>query len=363
MKVLFITRSTLLKGFGGDSVQILSTAKYLRKLDVQVDLKLCDEEIDYSPYDIIHLFNIIRPADLLIHISKCNKPYVVSTIFLDYEDYEKKQRKGPLKLLSYFFSKDTIEYIKAIGRFIKNGEKLNSLAYLWLGHKKSIAKIANGASLLLPNSKSEYLRLEQYLGFSTNYQAINNGIDHHRHMSLEGDHEKEEDLVICAARIEGNKNQYNLIKALNNTEFRLKIIGKPAPNHLKYYEACQAIAAPNVSFLGFIELDELAIQYQKANVHVLPSFCETCGLSSLEAAFHKCNLVITKGGDTQDYFEEEAFYCDPEDPQSILDAVRLAAKSAYSKKLNDKVRDSYTWEYAAKQTLHAYNTVLNETKS
>jgi len=36
--------------------------------------------------------------------------------------------------------------------------------------------------------------------------------------------------VLCIARIEGIKNQLNLIKALNDTEFNVLLIGSHAPN-------------------------------------------------------------------------------------------------------------------------------------
>ncbi len=363
MKVLFISRATLYSGFGGDSVQIFGTAKYLKTIGVNVDIKLCNEEIDYSAYDLIHFFNIIRPADILIHAMQCNKPYVVSTIFLDYTAFEKEQRGGMLKWLKFFFSKDSIEYLKVIGRWIKNGEKINSTSYLWLGHKRSMNKIAKGATLLLPNSVSEYRRLESYLGSPFPYTPIPNGIDLKQYDKFESDVQKEKDLVICVARIEGNKNQLNLIRALNNTEFRLKLIGKAAPNHQAYLSKCKEEAAPNIEFVGFLELEELTQEYKKANVHILPSFCETTGLSSLEAAFHHCNLVITKGGDTKEYFQEEVIYCDPSDPSSILESVRKASNSAPSEKLYELVKTTYTWKNAARETLQSYRKVLDSASS
>lgn len=364
IRVLFITRSTWLKGFGGDSLQLSSTAKYLGKLGVEVDIKSCRNKIHYDKYDLIHIFNIIRPADTLSHILKSGKPYVISTIFLDYEDFEKSQRKGLLKLLNLFLSKDAIEYLKTIGRYLKNAEKISSLQYVWLGHRKSILQLAKGADLLLPNSHSEYNRLEKYLGFSKDYMRVFNGIDLQQHKIADNKLiQKEENLVICVARIEGNKNQLNLIKALNNTEFKLKIIGKPAPNHLKYYRECKKIAADNIEFTGFISLEGLIENYRKAKVHILPSFCETCGLSSLEAAFHQCSLVITKGGDTEEYFQEEAIYCDPNDTDSILQAVRKACSMKPSEKLYEKILSEYTWENAAQQSLQAYRKVLQSAQS
>jgi hypothetical protein len=70
VKVLFISRATLflLKDKGGDTIQVINTAKYLKALGADVDILLCNDEIDYSSIDPIHFFNIIRPADILYHI-------------------------------------------------------------------------------------------------------------------------------------------------------------------------------------------------------------------------------------------------------------------------------------------------------
>ena len=88
MKVLFISRATLFKDPGGDTIQIINTAENLKKLEVDVDIKVANDKIDYCHYDLIHFFNIIRPSDILAHISKNNNPFVVSTIFVDYSEYE-----------------------------------------------------------------------------------------------------------------------------------------------------------------------------------------------------------------------------------------------------------------------------------
>src|SRR5690606_8764638 len=122
-------------------------------------------------------------------------------------------------------------------------------------------------------------------------------------------------------------------------------------NHLKYYNECRKIAADNIEFTGFIPLQGLIENYRKAKVHILPSFSETCGLSSLEAAYHQCSLVISKGGDTQEYFMEEACYCDPNDIESILQAVKKAASLASSKKLYNRIVNELSWEKAAQQSL------------
>jgi glycosyltransferase involved in cell wall biosynthesis len=169
---------------------------------------------------------------------------------------------------------------------------------------------------------------------------------------------KDNNLVVCAARIEGLKNQLNLIKALNNSSFTVLIVGEPAPNQNRYYKKCRGIAADNIIFTGRLTQKELAAFYRRAKVHVLPSWFETCGLSTLEAAAMGCNVVITDKGYTREYFGDDAFYCDPSDPASILYAVKQASKSDCRKELQRKILNNYTWQRAAAVTLKAYKKII-----
>lgn len=363
MKVLFIARSTLFTVFGGDTVQIESTAKYLRKEGVTVDVRLTHETINYDNYDLLHFFNIIRPADILKHIRKSKKPFVVSTIFVDFSEYEKGNRKGAAGWITNIFSADQLEYVKSIARWIKNGEPIQSFEYLVNGHRRSVRSVASKASMLLPNSLNEYERFKTRYRMERPFKVIYNAIDRDvfSNRSSAGGKARNEKLVLCAARIEGQKNQLNLIKALNNTAYTLYLIGKPAPNHIAYYEACKRIAAGNIHFLGFTTQDKLAQLYKEAKVHVLPSWNETCGLSSLEAAYNGCNIVVTDKGDTVEYYGDHAWYCDPADPASIFEAVDKAAKSSYDIQLFQKIEATFNWTRAALDTLSAYKSVLKTT--
>jgi len=177
MNVLFIARATLYSGYGGDTVQILSTAKYLRKLGVSVDIRLCNETIDYEPYNLIHFFNITRPADALFHVRKSQKPYVVSTIFVDYSEYHQYHDRGIYALPGKIFSRDQTEYIKTIARQFKNKETITSKEYLVKGHWNAVRQLANGAALLLPNSESEYQRFKKSYQIECPYRIVYNGID------------------------------------------------------------------------------------------------------------------------------------------------------------------------------------------
>jgi glycosyltransferase involved in cell wall biosynthesis len=358
MKVVFISRASLYSDKGGDTVQIINTAAQLRTLGIGVDIFLANEEPDYALYDLLHFFNIIRPDDILPHITRTQKPFVVSTIFVDYSEYEKKARQGPSAFLFKFLSPDFIEYFKALARFLVNGQKIKSAYYLFNGQRRSIRKIIKKTSMLLPNSKSEYDRLLNSYGIQQKYSVIPNGIDSDLFKPRITKIERDDRLILCVARIEGRKNQLNLIRAVANSPYRLILIGAMSTNQVDYYEQCKRAAGPNIEFINFLEQEALLDYYLKAKVHALPSWFETTGLSSLEAAAMGCNIVITRKGDAYEYFKENAYYCDPESPDSIFQAVDQAARNNVPEALSSTVVEQFNWAIAAKKTKDVYLEIL-----
>jgi glycosyltransferase involved in cell wall biosynthesis len=356
MRVAFIARSTLYSTPGGDTVQVLATAKYLRKLGVDVDVKASTDNIDYNAYHLLHFFNIIRPADILKHI-RSGKPYVVSTIFVDYTGYDRTQRAGLAGTLFKLLSPGATEYAKAIARALTGKDRIASGEYLWRGHNNSIRKILNGAAHLLPNSENEYRRLREAFNIDKKYTVVPNGIDTEIFPSSQL-MQKDPLMVVCAARIEGIKNQLNLVKALNNTQFKLYLIGNPAPSQQAYYRECKRMAAANIFFIDNLPQPELLEYYARAKVHALPSWFETTGLSSLEAAAMGCNIVAGNRGDAAEYFGNRACYCDPASPQNILAAVEKAAAQPVDAALEQEIRTKFTWEQAALSTVQAYSTII-----
>lgn len=362
MKVLMITRSTLYAQPGGDTVQVLQTAHHLRSSGIEVDVMLSSGRVDYTPYDLIHFFNMIRPADIIHHVKHSGKPYVVSTIFVEYNEYDRYHRKGWFAWPFRFLSGEGAEYVKTVMRWVLGKDTLVSPSYLWQGQWRSVRFVLKKASMLLPNSVSEWKRICKKYGNTNKYKVVPNGIDPGL-FYYDASVRKNPALVVCAARIEGIKNQLNLIRAINGTKFRLLLIGSPAPGQAGYYRECRRIAGNNIEFIGSVPQEELLKYYQEAAVHILPSWFETTGLSSLEAAAAGCNIVISNRGDAGEYFREHAFYCDPSSPDSIYEAIDKAAKAPLPTALQQKISEQYTWAQATAVTMQAYHELITDETS
>ena len=111
--------------------------------------------------------------------------------------------------------------------------------------------------------------------------------------------------------------------------------------------------------MGKMPQAELIQYYNKAKVHVLPSWFELCGLASLEAAAMGCNPVVTDNGYARSYCGDEAFYCDPSDPGSIQQAIENAAKADSNLHLQNMIREQFTWKRTAEKICIVYKNMIS----
>ena len=85
MKVLLQSRVNLFSVSGGDTIQVLKTKEYLCRLGIDTDIST-ELEPDVSYYDIVHLFNIIRPQEIYLqalNAKKLRKKIVLSPVYVD----------------------------------------------------------------------------------------------------------------------------------------------------------------------------------------------------------------------------------------------------------------------------------------
>ena len=357
MRIALISRSSLFKVKGGDTTQIVKTSEELNRLGIETEIRLADENINYEKYDLLHFFNLIRPADHLLHIRRSNKPYLVSTIYLDYTQFDKFGRPAFQKFLFSTLGKHPSELFKNSYRYIKKQDKLITYSYL-LGHQKAMKAVLRDAAMLLPNSTSEYIRIVNDLDIEKDYIVVPNGIDSRIFGKIPKNVTREE-KVCCVGQVYGMKNQLKLIKACKKIKVPLELIGKSPPNHKKYYNLCLERSNEHIKFVDFMPQEYLLKFYASSKVHALPSWFETTGLSSLEAGAMGCNLVVGIGGDTREYFGDYASFCDPLNQTTIEKAIEAALNKPTTDNLREKILNDYTWEKAAKKTLEAYQKVLN----
>lgn len=332
MNILFQIRDDYLKNLAGDSIQMLKTKEYLEKLGVNVSIST-SFHTNLENYDLIHLFNLIRVKEtygFAQNVMKQNKKYVISTIYWDMTDYINKDKNSP----------STLEWWK------KNNILRN--------------KVLLEAAALLPNSNMEIQVLNKAFGIDHSCYVIPNCSDRmfysaNGHKFIEKFGLK--DFILCVGRLSYRKNQLTLIDAVKKTDYKLVLIGRKSSED--YYQLCKNEANDNVIFIDELKHHDLISAYGAAKVHVLPSWFETPGLSSLEAGIAGCNIVTTDRGCTKEYFRDMVNYCNPENVESIYQSIVDAFRKPKEKTLSDYILNHYTWEAAAKKTLDTYIDVLS----
>jgi glycosyltransferase involved in cell wall biosynthesis len=214
------------------------------------------------------------------------------------------------------------------------------------------------ADLLLPNSQMEADTIHAELGVTTPAAVVPNGINGVVFGQPPSSGERDID-VLYVGRIEPHKNQLGLITALADRPLRVVIVGPPHPHHEAYVRRCRETAGANIEFVSDTSQQDLVAFYQRAKVHALPSWFETTGLVSLEAAALGCNVVTTDRGYAREYFGAQAWYCDPAEPGSIVAAITAARSAPPDPALRQRVLECYTWAATAVATAKAYEMALS----
>lgn len=351
MKVLFDTHNLTLQNHGGQEVQIAQTKKYLEELDVEVKYYNKFED-KIENYDLYHLFgsNSVEHINLVMHIKDKGIPIVLSPVYWNSFEKDLNDSKTILNKLFVLFKESQ-----------KYSEKI-------MGYNLSLINPTNFylniADSILPNSKLEASHLTKNFQFDKNKLiVVHNGVEK---FYLNGNKDifinkyKLSDFILFVGRIEPKKNVLSLIKAVNETEYNLIIVGSGESN-LSYYKLCKKYANNNIKFLGEIphESEMLRSVYSAAKCFALPSWLETPSISALEAGLAGCNMVITDRGSTKEYFDEMVYYCNPKDIKTIRKGIDLAMNSKKQNLLSKHILKKFSWESIAKNTLEEYKKIIN----
>ncbi|MDN3019185.1 glycosyltransferase [Paenibacillus sp. BSR1-1] len=364
MKVLFQTRINVFERRGGDTVQLLKTKEFIEKLYPEIEIDIINEpDIDLSDYDIVHIFNLLRPQETALYVENAkrqNKKVALSTIYWKSEEFEKLAQIGLRRFVNKLISYESIEKIRAMYRYYLDGEKhKGTLLVIQKGFQNLQKYIVQNSDILLPNGEGEITLLKKELELQqiSEYVVVPNAIDTHI-FSPNKIPQTDREIILCVGRIEPRKNQLNLVKAVKELPYKVYLVGKAHPTQKKYYENVKEASGENVVIVDEMNQEELSKLYQRAKVHVLPSWYDTPGLVSLEAAMNRCNIVVTDRGTTKEYFGDLAFYCEPNNIESIRKSIIAAYNAEYNKKLENRILQNYTWENTAKKTVEGYKKIL-----
>jgi len=351
MRVLFVNRPDADERPGGDTVQMHETARALRDLGLEVDEHLGPSSTEQmSRYDVVHLFNLQTPFFTAPEAAKAKLAGVklaVSTIYWDFA--------AEIRLAT---SPHWMRLEKLAGRGLALAIARWRAKAAAPEERQCMRQILRDADVLLPNSRMEIDRLRHISSVLGTVAVVPNAIDSGRFdpsrafplpawalaKGLES-----KGYVLIAARIEQDKNQLAFCRATRELGKPIVLAGQTiAPDIAR---ECEKLGACCV---GPLRGDDMVAAYAHARVHALPSFRETPGLASLEAAAMGCAIVSTDWGSAAEYLGEDAYYCSPGSPDSMRSALESAWAAGSPVGLSERIRREYTWKSAAEATMKAY---------
>ncbi len=314
----------------GDSVQLLKTAEYLKEKGLFVTIN--DGTIlDYTEYDIIHLFNLTRLSETYKYFKiaqKFNKLIVLTPIYWD------------------------------ISKFYKYVNDIQNIKQ-WEYEKQFRQEIIKGCTLIYPSSMLEMEALELDNENNFPYEIIYSGVSENNITASESLEMSQKinsvkPYILCAARVCPRKNQLLLCQMANELDINVILAG--TTNSKQYLKNC--LTLPNVHYWGFANYNQLRYLYQNAELHILCSFVETPGLSSLEAGYFGTKIISTLEGSAVEYFKNMAVYCNPYDRYDIKNSISTSLTQKNNPGLKKHIEANFLWENCLSKLYKSYFNLL-----
>jgi glycosyltransferase involved in cell wall biosynthesis len=175
-------------------------------------------------------------------------------------------------------------------------------------------------------------------------------------------------FLVYVGRPTPHKNLERLIDAFiklraSHPETMLVLAGKKDTNYRRIETDVQNRGIRGVYFTDFVSEGRLKWLYQNCSAYVFPSLSEGFGLPGLEAMIHGAPVVSSDSTCLPEIYGDAAHYFDPEDVESITDAVNevLTDKKLRSELIKRGYAQAkkYSWRRMAEQTLEVYDDTLN----
>jgi len=274
MKILVDSHSTVTQSkSGGLQVRIFEHLNSLKR--ESITCKLFNKwEDKIEDYDILHLFKVTKDS---------------------YNEVLYAKQKGRKVVISAVIPIDS-------GRNINISLLLASVLKLSLPHE-FIRKALEIADIVTAETRMEKKFIVDYYKIKPEkIVVIPNGVsrrftnDNPLNISFKEHFNIKEPFVLQVGRIDSNKNQLRVIKALKDLKIPVVFIGGAYLNEQKYFDECKKELGTNMLMTGWIDhsSDLILSAYREAKVLVLPSLYETFGNVLIEAGVSGANIACSE---------------------------------------------------------------------
>lgn len=320
--------------FSGVVVQARCWREALLGLGHQVELLDAMEQISWSHFEILHLFQHGPWCETLIEDLRKTATKVVLSPIID--------PPKPYGLLARAMSAVPFERLRLQQnqRLLRQyGRKCSGFLSRSSLEARSLEAVGVPADKIknVPISMSKSWNVDEHeLG-----RERNGAVFHVSHLS------------------QPRKNVRRLVEASIKFDFSLRLAGSVQDPAFADWLSSICSGYPNIEYLGQIDDDQMRAEMLACSVFCLPSLFEGVGLVALDAAYCGANLVVTTAGGTRDYLDHHAEFIDPLDINALGAAIKKALKAATPNVgAHRHVRDNFSKLSSGKALAAAYSELL-----
>jgi len=280
-------------------------------------------DVFFSPTHYLPLFSVV--------------PSVVSIFDLSYLKYPELFKKKDLYQLK-IWGRYSIKRAKAVITISESSKNAIIEEYKLASDKVHV--VYPGIKELINNREINMTDLQKKYGIKKNF-------------------------ILFVGTIQPRKNIARMVEAISQIpELELIVVGKKGWQYEGILDSPRKFGVENrVKFLEFVPDEELSELYKNAICFVLPSLYEGFGLPILEAMKYGCPVVTSNTSSLPEAGGDAALYFDPEDSSDIAEKIKNLLSD--DKLREDMIEKGYkqakkfSWEKAAKETLHVLKEVAN----
>lgn len=359
MHVALLARQSLNRQPGGDTVQIQQTALALEQLGYRVSIVLAGDPLPEG-VDVLHFFNLGRPADAFPYFLEFEGPKVISSIYVDYSAADRERMPWAFRLVGAH----GLEYLKTLARGRNGTDRKPPLRYVLSGQKRSIRLLVQRADLVVTSSTSELERICA-LKLTLSGKALR---DKHRVLPL-GLHpdflhtpptyQGARSGLLLVGRLEYLKNQLQVIHWARENQWPLTVVGDANTNQPEYAEQCRLAAGPETTFLPYQGSEALIKVMDRHKTLIIPSHFETFSLVGLEAYARGMSVLINDVPDMRETLAQVAQAVSFRDAEAVKAAVEdHLGPTFWGIKKSQAGLEAHAWDRIASRLADEYRRLL-----
>lgn len=346
MHIAFVARKTLYSQPGGDTVQVEQSAAALRRQGHNVSITTSGTPLPDN-IDVLHGFNLGRPADLLSYFTSFRGKKVLSSIYVDYALADSAR----FPLLYKILGKHGLEHMKTLARAVNGSDRWPGLAYALRGQHRNVQALLKHTHTVLTSSDSEASRLEQDFGALPKTITVPLGVaEEFLTPPVEGPKEG----ILILGRLEWLKNQKTVIQWASKHQWPLTVVGDPGKNQQVYYRECKAAAGETITFLPHTRGEALLALLDSHKLLVVPSHFESFSLVGWEAAARGMKVLFNDVADMKETLAPIGEGVDFSDEAACTLRIQETLSEPVGLKKSQALLESRSWDQIVMQILSAY---------